>query len=139
MTERPPRRRFVLTLGTTGLAAGSLGLLVALARSVVPDVLYEAPRRFPVGRPEEFPPDSATLLADRRVFVFRDAEGFHAIDKTIALHFRDDDGHRLLTNGGRKPQQGRCPQGEEQRLDGDRSTALRPRRVRRGSTLLRPS
>jgi cytochrome b6-f complex iron-sulfur subunit len=79
MSERPSRRRVVLTLGTTGLAAGSLGLLVALARSVVPDVLYEAPRRFPIGRPEEYPPDSVTLLADHRVFVFRTAEGFHAI------------------------------------------------------------
>jgi len=38
MSEKPSRRRFVLNLGTTGLAAGSLGLLVALARSVVPDV-----------------------------------------------------------------------------------------------------
>jgi len=79
MSQRPSRRRFVLTVGTAGLGAGSLGLLVALARSVVPDVLYEAPRRFPVGRPEEFPLDSVTLLADRRVFVFREAGGFHAI------------------------------------------------------------
>jgi Rieske Fe-S protein len=79
MSEGPPRRRFVLTLGATGLAGGSLGLLVALARSVVPDVLYEAPRRFPIGRPEDYPPDSVTLLADHRVFVFRTAEGFHAI------------------------------------------------------------
>jgi cytochrome b6-f complex iron-sulfur subunit len=79
MSKRPSRRRVVLTLGTTGLATGSLGLLAALARSVVPDVLYEAPRRFPIGRPEEYPPDSVTLLADHRVFVFRTAEGFHAI------------------------------------------------------------
>ena len=79
MSQEPSRRRFVLTLGTTGLAAGSAGLLLALARSVVPDVLYEAPRRFSVGRPEDFPLDTATLLADHRVFVFRTAEGFHAI------------------------------------------------------------
>jgi cytochrome b6-f complex iron-sulfur subunit len=79
MTPRPWRRRFVLNLGATGLAAGGLGLLAALARSVVPDVLYEAPRRFPIGRPEEFPLQSATLLADHRLFVFRDVEGFHAI------------------------------------------------------------
>ena len=85
MSDKPSRRRFVLSLGTTGLAAGSLGLLVALARSVVPDVVYEAPRRFPVGRPEEFPPDSVTLLPERRVFVFRDAQGFHAIS-TVCTH-----------------------------------------------------
>jgi len=79
MSQEPSRRRFVLALGTTGLAAGGVGLFLALARSVVPDVLYEAPRRFSVGRPEDFPLDTATLLADHRVFVFRTAAGFHAI------------------------------------------------------------
>ena len=79
MSQKPSRRRFVLSAGTAGLAAGSTGLLLALARSVVPDVNYEAPRRFRVGRPEEFPPDSVTLLADHRVFVFRTPEGFHAV------------------------------------------------------------
>jgi len=69
----------VLTAGTTGLAAGSLGLLAALARFAVPDVLYEPPRRFPVGRPEDFPPESVTLLPDHRVFVFRTDAGFYAI------------------------------------------------------------
>jgi cytochrome b6-f complex iron-sulfur subunit len=79
MTDKPSRRRFVLTVGTAGLTAGSLGLLMALARSVVPEVTYEAPRRFPIGRPDEYPPDSVTLLADHRVFVFRESDGFHAI------------------------------------------------------------
>jgi menaquinol-cytochrome c reductase iron-sulfur subunit len=79
MRETPSRRRFVLTAGTTGLGAGSVGLLLALARSVVPDVTYEAPRRFPIGWPDEFPPDSVTLLPEHRVFVFHTAEGFHAL------------------------------------------------------------
>jgi cytochrome b6-f complex iron-sulfur subunit len=95
-SRRTPRRRFVLTMGTTGLAAGSLGLLVALARSVVPDVLYEAPRRFPVGRPEEYPPDSVTLLADHRVFVFRGPNGFHAISAVcthLGCNVHHDEGH----------------------------------------------
>ena len=95
MSTKPSRRRFVVTMGTTGLAAGSLGLLAALARSVVPDVLYEAPRRFPVGRPEEFPPDSVTLLADHRVFVFRGPEGFHVISAVcthLGCNVNHDDG-----------------------------------------------
>lgn len=85
MSDRPSRRRFVLTAGSTGLAAGGFGLLVALARSVVPDVRYEAPRRFPIGRPEEYPPESVTLLADHRLFVFRSVEGFHAIS-SVCTH-----------------------------------------------------
>ena len=73
------RRRLVVVTGTAGLVAGALGLLGALARSVVPDVLYEPPRRFPVGRPQDFPPASVTLVAERRVFVFNTPEGFYAI------------------------------------------------------------
>jgi len=77
--RRASRRRFVMTAGTAGLTAGGLGLLAALARFAVPDVLYEVPRRFSVGRPEEFPPESVTLLPDHRVFVLRTAAGFAAI------------------------------------------------------------
>jgi cytochrome b6-f complex iron-sulfur subunit len=82
--NRPPvadgsRRRFVAAAGGAGLVAGALGLLGALARSIVPDVLYEAPRRFPVGRPSDFPPRSATFVPERRLFVFHTPEGFYAI------------------------------------------------------------
>jgi len=85
MSRRRSRRRFVLTAATTGLAASGTGLLALLARFAVPDVLYEPPRRFPVGRPEEFPPESVTLLPDHRVFVFRTAEGFYAIS-SVCTH-----------------------------------------------------
>jgi len=92
MNPRASRRRFVVTAGTSGLAAGSLGLLAALARFAVPDVLYEAPRRIPVGRPEEFPPESVTLLTDHRVFVFRTPEGFYAVS-AVCTHLGCNVGH----------------------------------------------
>jgi cytochrome b6-f complex iron-sulfur subunit len=79
MSQNASRRRVILTLGATGLATGGLGLLAALARSVVPEVLYEAPRRFSVGRPEDFPLQSVTFLPEHRVFIFRTAEGFYAV------------------------------------------------------------
>jgi cytochrome b6-f complex iron-sulfur subunit len=69
----------VAAAGGAGLVAGALGLLGALVRSVVPDVLYEPPRRFPVGRPGDYPPDSVTFVPERRLFVFRTPGGFHAI------------------------------------------------------------
>jgi len=65
--------------------AGALGLLGALARAVVPDVLYEPPRRFPVGRPGDYPPASVTFVAERRLFVFNTPEGFYAIS-AICTH-----------------------------------------------------
>jgi cytochrome b6-f complex iron-sulfur subunit len=73
------RRRFVAVAGGAGLVSGALGLLGALARSILPDVLYEPPRRFPVGRPGDFPPASATLVSERRLFVFNTPDGFYAI------------------------------------------------------------
>ncbi len=65
--------------GGTGLAAGTIGLLAALLRSIVPEVLYEPPRRFPVGRPADFPPVSATFVSEHRLFVFNTPQGFYAV------------------------------------------------------------
>jgi cytochrome b6-f complex iron-sulfur subunit len=80
-TELPaPRRRsLVAWIGTTGLVAGAAGLVAVVARSVVPEVLYEPARRFPVGRPAEFPPSSVTFVAERRLFLFNTPEGFYAV------------------------------------------------------------
>jgi cytochrome b6-f complex iron-sulfur subunit len=69
----------MLTAATAGLVGGSLGLLAAAGRFLVPSVLYEPSRRFPVGRPDDFPLGRATLVTERRLFVFHDAQGFHAI------------------------------------------------------------
>src|SRR5512139_612149 len=74
-----PRRAFVSWLGGASLVAGAAGLLAAIARSVVPDVLYEPDRRFPVGRPADFAPGSVTFVAERRLFVFNTPEGFSAV------------------------------------------------------------
>jgi cytochrome b6-f complex iron-sulfur subunit len=90
MTPRPPeasgdhgqaprRRAFVAWLGASGLAAGAAGLLAVIARSVVPEVLYEPARRFPVGRPADFAPGSVTFVSDRRLFVFSTPDGFYAV------------------------------------------------------------
>lgn len=72
-------RRAVVVAGASGLVAGALALVAALARFVVPDVLYEPPRRFPVGRPADFPQGSVSFVAERRLFVVRTPEGFYAV------------------------------------------------------------
>ena len=80
MEERTQdRRQFLFAAGLATLVTGALGLVGVFARFLLPDVLYEPPRRFPVGRPADFPPGSATFVAERRLFVCRTPEGFYAI------------------------------------------------------------
>jgi nitrite reductase/ring-hydroxylating ferredoxin subunit len=78
-------RRWLVVTGTAALVSGTLGAIAALVRSFVPEVLYEPPRRFPIGKPEGFPPRSTTFIADRRLFLFNAPEGFHVIS-TVCTH-----------------------------------------------------
>jgi nitrite reductase/ring-hydroxylating ferredoxin subunit len=73
------RRRVLFFAGGASLLAAATGLLGTLARFLVPEVLYESPRRFAVGPPSDFPPGSATLIPEHRLFVFRVSDGFYAV------------------------------------------------------------
>lgn len=75
----------LLRVAFGGVVAGVAGLAGALARFFVPDVLYEPERRFPVGRPGEFPVGTGTLVADRRVYVFHADDGFYVVS-AICTH-----------------------------------------------------
>jgi cytochrome b6-f complex iron-sulfur subunit len=80
-TEKPAaqsRRRFLHLFGLGALLSAVAGQAYAMLRSLVPDVLYEEPRRFKLGAPADFP-QGATFLDDRRVFVFRQQNTFYAI------------------------------------------------------------
>jgi len=71
-------RRWFHRLGIGGLLAGVTGMGYAFVRSLVPDVLYEEPQQFKAGTPDQFP-EGATFLEDRRVFIVREQNTFHAI------------------------------------------------------------
>ena len=76
--ESKPRRAFLGRL--TGAVVG-IGALVAtwpLLRSLVPNVLYEPPKKFKVGSPNGFQ-QGVTFLDSHRVYVFRSGNSFHAI------------------------------------------------------------
>lgn len=72
------RRSFLPKLGTGAVVAALLGQGYALLRALVPNVLYEAPQRFKVGPPDQFP-EGATFLENERVFVVRERNAFYAI------------------------------------------------------------
>ena len=77
--EQHPRRRDLLTQLTAGVAAAAAGIPVLMSvRSLVPNVLYELPRRFKAGKLEQFA-EGPTFIADHRVFVFREGKTFYCI------------------------------------------------------------
>jgi len=76
--ESQPRRTFLTTL--TGAVVG-LGAVVAgwpFFRSLVPNVLYEPPKRFKVGAPEDFQ-QGVTFIDQHRLYLFKEGDSFYAI------------------------------------------------------------
>jgi cytochrome b6-f complex iron-sulfur subunit len=75
----PPRRRFIFQSAVVGVAALFAAAGSAIARFLVPNVLYEPPSQFPVGVPDSFPQNSVRFLASMRLFVIHDGAGFAAL------------------------------------------------------------
>jgi menaquinol-cytochrome c reductase iron-sulfur subunit len=75
------RRKLIsrIGIGATLLAIG--GQAYAFFRSLVPNVLYEAPQRFKVGTIDQFG-EGARFIEDKRVFIFRQKNTFHCISAT---------------------------------------------------------
>jgi len=88
-TERlqgnPSRRRFLFGTGVATVVLGAWGFLGATARFLFPNVLYEPPSRFPIGRPDDFPPGSVVFLPRERLFVFNSPSGFYTVS-SVCTH-----------------------------------------------------
>jgi menaquinol-cytochrome c reductase iron-sulfur subunit len=77
--EKGDTRRGFLGRLTAAVAAG--GAVIAswpFLRSLVPNVLYEPPKRFGIGFPESYQ-EGVTFMEEHRVFLFRERTNFHAI------------------------------------------------------------
>ncbi|MCP4659907.1 MAG: ubiquinol-cytochrome c reductase iron-sulfur subunit [bacterium] len=57
-----------------GVAGGSWTFL----RSLVPNVLYEPPKRFKIGRADDYQ-EGVRFLDEHRIYLFRNGNAFHAI------------------------------------------------------------
>lgn len=82
--EQPSRRRFLELLGKFGFMAGFAGIFTSTLRFMLPNVLYEPPTMFTIGKPDDFPPNSVTFLEENRLFVFRYPEGMYAVSSVCS-------------------------------------------------------
>jgi len=78
------RRTFLDRLGLGALLASIGGQATLMLRALVPNVLYEPPRRFKIGAPDQFP-QGATFLEGPRLFIFREQQSFYSIS-AICTH-----------------------------------------------------
>ncbi len=82
--QGPSRRKFLDRLGLGALLAAIGGQATLMLRALVPNVLYEPPRRFKIGPPDQFP-QGVTFLEVQRLFIFREEQAFYAIS-AICTH-----------------------------------------------------
>jgi len=75
------RRSFLSKLGIGATLVAIAGQTYAFLRSLKPNVLYEEPRRFKIGAPDQFG-EGGKFLEDKRLFVFRQGKTFYAISAT---------------------------------------------------------
>lgn len=82
-------RRSFLGWGTAGFGALVAGVGVSFAavvRYLVPDVFYEPPQSFKIGKPADFAIGSPTFLADEKIYVFRDRDKGFAVASAVCTH-----------------------------------------------------
>jgi cytochrome b6-f complex iron-sulfur subunit len=63
----------------------SLTVLAGVLRFTKPSVYYEESKKFKIGKPESFPQGVVKKLEDKRVYIFSDNDGLHAIS-SVCTH-----------------------------------------------------
>lgn len=77
--QKISRRKFFLWVGWGGLAASLAGSFLGTARFLFPNVLFEPPSSFKLGKPEDYAEGSITFSEEHNIFILRDKTGFRAI------------------------------------------------------------
>jgi menaquinol-cytochrome c reductase iron-sulfur subunit len=72
------RRTFLQKLGLGGMLVGIVGFTYQSFRSLIPNVLYETPKRFKIGSPASLA-EGSTFMEDKKIYVFKEGNSFYAI------------------------------------------------------------
>jgi cytochrome b6-f complex iron-sulfur subunit len=79
------RRNFLNGIACAAISIAAVGVAAVTVGYLSPNVLFEPPASFRVGPPEDYPPNSVTLILDQQVYVVRVPAGFRALS-AICTH-----------------------------------------------------
>ena len=79
MENKKSRREFFSIIGFFGIACGIIGYAFSALRFIFPNVLYEPPTSFKIGKPEQYKLNSPIFIKERNIFVFYDSKGIYSI------------------------------------------------------------
>lgn len=85
--EKPgkTRRDFLGKMTFITAAIAATGVLAGTLRLIKPNVRYEEPSKFKIGKVEHFPEGATKNLTDKKVMIFSDGDGLYAIS-SICTH-----------------------------------------------------
>ncbi len=75
------RRSFLEKLGLGSVLLAFVGLGYQSFRSLIPNILYEPPKKFKLGLPSDLA-EGVTFLEEKHLYVFREGKSFYAISGT---------------------------------------------------------
>ncbi|RMF67447.1 MAG: Rieske (2Fe-2S) protein [Calditrichaeota bacterium] len=80
------RREFLNAVGTGALVVSGLGAAGVSWSYLSPNVLFEPPLKFKVGKPEDYTPGTVTLDTEKKIFVVREEGGFFYCMSAVCTH-----------------------------------------------------
>lgn len=78
------RRFFVEIFGKASVVIAVFAEAFGAIKAFIPQVLYEPPTKFKIGRPDDFP-EGITFLSKHKLYIFRTGNDFHTIS-AICTH-----------------------------------------------------
>ena len=79
MSVKPiDRRRFLNILGWFASLGTITGISWASVRFMIPNILYEPPKAFKIGRPHDYP-EGVNFIPEKRIFVVRKGQAYKVI------------------------------------------------------------
>lgn len=76
------RRKFFSWIANSSIATTLGGFVVVVLKFMTPNVLFEPPTSFKIGKPEDYPLDSVTLIPERKLFVVNSDDEYSVISAT---------------------------------------------------------